>query len=183
MTSAPELEQTGTRIVYENRWMRVREDRTLRSDGKEGIYGVVEKPDFCVIAAIDQGFVHLVEQFRYPVGARFWELPQGSWEGHPDLDPCLLARAELKEETGLTARSMIHVAHLFLAYGFSTQGYNVYLASELEQGEPALDDDERGLVARAFAVSEVENMICDGRIQDATTVAVFGLLRLKRLIT
>jgi 8-oxo-dGTP pyrophosphatase MutT (NUDIX family) len=134
MTSAPEIEQMGTRIVYENRWMRVREDRTRRSDGKEGVYGVVEKADFCVIAAVDRGLVHLVEQFRYPVGARFWELPQGSWEERPDLDPCLLARAELKEETGLSARSMVHVAHLFLAYGFSSQGYNVYLASEFEQG-------------------------------------------------
>ena len=33
----------GTRIVYENRWMRVREDAIRRRDGSDGIYGVVEK--------------------------------------------------------------------------------------------------------------------------------------------
>jgi ADP-ribose pyrophosphatase len=177
--SSAEIEQIGTRVVYENRWMRVREDRTRRRDGKEGIYGVVEKVDFCVIAAIDQGHIYLVEQYRYPVGARFWELPQGSWEDRPEVDACAVARAELKEETGLTAQSMTHVAHLFLAYGFSTQGYHVYLASNLELGEPALEDDEQGLVARAFALEDVERMVCDGRIKDATTVAVLGLLRLK----
>lgn len=182
MASAPEIEQIATRLVYENRWMRVREDRIRRGDGKEGIYGVVEKVDFCVIAAIDRGFIHLVEQYRYPVAARYWELPQGSWEDRPEVDHAAVARAELKEETGLTAHAMTHVAHLFLAYGFSTQGYHVYLASELEPGEPALDDDEHGLVARAFALREVEAMICDGRIKDATTIAVLGLLRLKRLI-
>jgi len=29
----------GTRVVYENRWMRVREDVIRRRDGSEGIYG------------------------------------------------------------------------------------------------------------------------------------------------
>ena len=177
-----ELETLTTRVVYENRWMRVREDRTRRRDGKEGIYGVVDKVDFCVIAPIDRGFVHLVEQFRYPVGDRFWELPQGSWEDRPHVDHAEVARAELKEETGLSAGSMQHVAHLFLAYGFSTQGYHVYLASELEAGATALEDDEQGLISRAFPLSEVEAMVCDGRIKDATTVAVFGLLRLKKMI-
>jgi ADP-ribose diphosphatase len=179
---ADELEQVSTRVVYENRWLRVREDRTRRSDGREGIYGVVEKVDFCAIAAIDRGVMHLVEQFRYPVGGRFWELPQGSWESRPDADHAEVARAELKEETGLRAGSMLYVAHLFLAYGFSTQGYHVYLASDLEAGEPALEDDEQGLISRAFTLDEVETMVCEGRIKDATTVAVLGLLKLKKLL-
>jgi ADP-ribose pyrophosphatase len=177
-----ELETLTTRVVYENRWMRVREDRTRRRDGKEGIYGVVDKVDFCVIAAIDRGALYLVEQFRYPVGERFWELPQGSWEDRPQVDHREVARAELKEETGLSAGSLQYVAHLFLAYGFCTQGYHVYLASELEVGEPTLEDDEQGLISRAFPLSEVEAMVCDGRIKDATTVAVLGLLKLKKMI-
>lgn len=180
--SQKELEAVTTRVVYENRWMRVREDRTRRRDGKEGIYGVVEKVDFCVIAPIDQGVVHLVEQFRYPVGQRFWELPQGSWEQRPDAEHAQVARAELEEETGLRAGSLQYVAQLFLAYGFCTQGYHVYLASELAAGEPALEDDEQGLISRAFQLAEVEAMICDGRIKDATTVAVLGLLKLKGLL-
>jgi hypothetical protein len=43
------IETTSTRLVYENRWMRVREDTIRRRDGSIGIYGVVEKPDFVVI--------------------------------------------------------------------------------------------------------------------------------------
>ncbi len=34
----------GTRIVYENRWMRIREDAIRRRDASDAIYGVVEKP-------------------------------------------------------------------------------------------------------------------------------------------
>src|ERR1700736_5982121 len=73
------IETTSTRFVYENRWMRVREDAIRRRDGSEGIYGVVEKPDFVVIVPVEEdGGVHLVEQYRYPVRGRYWELPQGA---------------------------------------------------------------------------------------------------------
>jgi len=47
--AAQDIETIGTRIVYENRWMRVREDTIRRRDGSGGIDGVVEKPDFVVI--------------------------------------------------------------------------------------------------------------------------------------
>ena len=55
--------------------MRVREDTIRRRDGSTGIYGVVAKPDFVVIVPVeDDGRVHLVEQYRYPVKGRYWEL-------------------------------------------------------------------------------------------------------------
>ena len=67
--------------------MRVREDMIRRRDGSTGIYGVVEKPDFVVIVPVeDDGRVHLVEQYRYPVKGRYWEFPQGSWEREPGVD-------------------------------------------------------------------------------------------------
>ncbi len=44
-----DIETISTRVVYENRWMRVREHAIRRRDGSECIYGVVEKPDFVVI--------------------------------------------------------------------------------------------------------------------------------------
>lgn len=179
--STPEIETVGTSIVYKNRWMTVREDRIVRTDGSNGLYGVVEKPDFAVIAAVADGEIYLVEQFRYPVQGRFWELPQGSWEDQT-VDPLVLAAAELREETGLTAGSMLHAGRLFLGYGYSTQAYDLFLATQLSEGEPQLDEEEIGLIARAFKLSLVEDMIRNGTIKDATTVAALGLLRLKGLL-
>lgn len=180
--SGPEITTLGSTVVYKNRWMTVREDRIARADGSTGIYGVVDKPDFAVIAAVQGGVMHLVEQYRYPVGARFLELPQGSWESRPDVDPLELARAELREETGLIAGRMLHVARLHEAYGYSTQAFNLFLATELAQGETQLDAEEQGLVCKAFPVAQVCDMVCDGTITDAVTVASIGLLRLKGLI-
>ena len=181
--NAVSIETTSTRLVYENRWMRVREDTIRRPDGSSGIYGVVEKPDFVVIVPVDDdGRLHLVEQYRYPVKGRYWELPQGSWEQAPGAEPLEMARAELREETGLESARMIYAGHLFEACGYSNQGFHIFLATGLRRGNADLEREEQDLVTREFTLSEVERMIRDGEIKDATTVAAFGLLRLKGLL-
>ena len=176
-----EIACTGSAEVYKNPWMTVREDRIVRPDGSEGLYGVVEKPDFAISAALQEDHLFLVEQYRYPVKKRFWEFPQGSWEDRV-TDPLTLARAELHEETGLLAGSMLHAGHLFLAYGYSTQGYDIFLATDLEQQEVTLAPEESGLITKAFSIADVETMIREGIVKDASTVAAFGLLKLKGLL-
>jgi len=175
-----EIRPLSSRIVYRNRWMTLREDTIERPDGSRGIYSVVEKPDFAVVAALQDGQVHLVEQYRYPVGARFWELPQGTSDQAADaLD---LARTELREETGIVAGTMRHVARLHEAYGYSTQAFDLFVATDLAFGPQELEDEEQGLVCRAFAVDEAIGMINRGVITDAVTVAAFGLLRLRGIL-
>jgi ADP-ribose pyrophosphatase len=176
-----EIKRVSGAVVYRNRWMSVREDRIVRADGALGIYGVVEKRDFVIVAAVQDGRIWLVEQYRYPVGARYWEMPQGAHEDRA-TDPLELAAAELREETGLRAGRIVNAGRLFPAYGFASQSCAVFLATELVEGECQRDAEELGMVARSFALSEFEAMIADGTIADAVTVAAFGLLRLKGLI-
>jgi ADP-ribose pyrophosphatase len=177
----PEIRTVSTRVVYENRWMKVREDAIVRQDGQKGIYGVVDKKDFALIAPFLGDQLVLVEQYRYPVEGRYWEFPQGSWE-HVDIAPEALARAELEEETGYTADMIRHLGHLFAAYGFSNQGYDVFVAQGLSPTSTNLDVEEVGLISKPFPIVEVRAMILDGRIKDAGTVAVFGLLQLHGLV-
>ena len=103
MDSEPEITTLSSRIAYENRWLRVREDIIRRADGSDGLYGVVERSEFVVVVALQDGALTLVEQFRYPVRRRLWELPMGMWEERPSTAPEALAAAELREETGLIA--------------------------------------------------------------------------------
>ena len=173
----------SSRITYKNRWMEVREDEFTREDGSPGLYGVVSKPDYALIVPLDNDHIYLVEQYRYPVSGRYWELPQGSSEAEPDKDPAELAKAELAEETGLTAQSLQHVGHLFQAYGYSSQGFNIFLATGLTQGKQDLDPEEQGLVCKAFPLAEVRQMIEAGKIKDNATLAAFGLLQMKGLLS
>lgn len=177
-----EITATATRVAYENRWMRVREDATRRRDGSTGLCGVVEEPDFVVVVPAEGGVVHLVEQYRYPVRRRCWEFPQGTWDARPGADPVEAARAELAKETGLRAARMTEAGHLFQAYGYATQGCRVFLATGLTPGEAAPEAEEGDLVSHPFALSEAEAMMADGTIKDATTLAAFALPRLRGLL-
>ena len=58
-------------VVYENPWIRVREDDVDRPDGGRGIYGVMEvrHPAVFVVPLTDDDDVVLVEVFRYTTGA------------------------------------------------------------------------------------------------------------------
>jgi len=178
----PKIKQLTSKVVYQNKWMSVREDAIERPSGAQGIYGVVDKPDFAVIAAIEDDCIHLVQQYRYPVEARYWEMPQGTWESKHDADPLELAKGELQEETGLIAHKMEHVAHQYLAYGFCSQGYHVYLATDLQKTQNKLDPEEEDLITQKFTLAEFEQMILSGDIKDATTVNAYGLLKLKNLL-
>lgn len=181
VNSMNEIETLDSTVVYENNWMKVREDKIRRSSGAEGIYGVVDKPDFVAIIPVQDGHIHLVEQYRYPVEGRYWEIPQGSWESNPDADPAKVAAGELREETGLQANSFQYIGHLFQAYGYSNQGFHVYLATDLEVGSQKLDAEEEGLITKSFSLDEFETMISSGVIKDATTISAYGLVNLKSL--
>jgi ADP-ribose pyrophosphatase len=164
----------SSREVYRNHWMRLREDQILRSNGKSGIYGVVDKDDSAIILPIDGDRIWLVEQFRYTIQERALELPQGGWEMEID-DPEKLARGELKEELGLEAAEMTHLGTLWIAYGFTRQKQHVFLAQGLTQTGKDPDAEEHDLAMRSVAVAEFEEMMLDGTIRDNCTLSAWGL--------
>jgi len=174
------IETISSREVYRNRWMTVREDAIRRQDGSSGIYGVVHKPDFALIIPYESGAFHLVEQYRYPVRGRYLEFPQGSWEEQQDATPDSLAMGELQEETGLIAGRMTYLGRLLSAPGYSTQGMHVFLAEQLSQGAQHLSPEEGDLVVTRVTIEEFEALVLEGRIQDASTLAAYSLLRMKK---
>lgn len=172
------IKTLSSREVYRNHWMRVREDEILRSNGQKGIYGVVEKDDSAIIVPIDNGRIWLVEQFRYTIQERAWELPQGGWE-MVIADPEELARGELKEETGLHAARMEKLGEQWIAYGFTRQKQHVFLATALTQSATDRDDEEHDLQVHPVAIEEFERMMREGAIRDNCTLAAWALYRLK----
>lgn len=173
----PSITTVSSREVYRNHWMRVREDQILRSNGEHGMYGVVEKNDAAIIIPIDNDRIWLVEQYRYTIGLRALELPQGGWEMEIE-DPEELARGELREEIALDAASMTCLGMTWIAYGFTRQKQYVYLATGLTPAHDDRDREEHDLVARSFAIEEFERMMLDGTIRDGCTLAAWGLYQM-----
>jgi 8-oxo-dGTP pyrophosphatase MutT (NUDIX family) len=156
--------------------MSVREDEVVLPDGQPGLYGVVDKPDFAlVVPREDDGSLWLVEQYRYPVERRSWEFPQGSWPSGATGSPADLARAELREETGLRAAQLTHLGRLHEAPGFCSQGFDVWLATGLVAGAPEREATEQGMHARRVSDAELRRMVRDGELVDAASLAAYAL--------
>lgn len=169
----------SSRVVYQNPWMTVREDQIVRADGSAGVYGVIDKPAFAVIAAYENDGFHLVEQYRYTVRARYWEFPQGAYPDRQDGQPEDVAQRELAEETGLVATTLFPLGRLYNAYGMSSQPCHAFLATGLTHGQPAREVEEQDMIQRWVSVSDFEAMIRDGAIVDTPTIATYTLARIR----
>ncbi|MGV9297361.1 NUDIX domain-containing protein [Amycolatopsis sp. NPDC003676] len=172
------IQRVATREVYRNNWMTVREDAIRRADGSDGIYGVVDKPTYALVIPLDGDRLHLVDQFRYPVGMRRWEFPQGTAPDLAETPPAELAQRELREETGLRASTFTELGMLDVAPGLTSQRGHVYLATGLTEGEPERELEEQDMRTAWFSRTEVEKMISTGEFSDAQSVAAYTLLLL-----
>jgi ADP-ribose pyrophosphatase len=166
----------SSREIYRNPWMRLREDQIERSNGKPGIYGVVEKDPAAIIIPLEEDALYLVQQYRYTVQAVCMEFPQGGWET-ADVDIEELARGELREETGLRADSLTYLGQTWIAYGFCRQPQHVFIANGLTHGETDFDPEEHDLTLHKVSIAEFESMLLSGRIQDNCTIAAWGLYK------
>ena len=167
-----------SREVYANAWMTVREDAVRFSDGSDSIYGVVDKPTYALVVPRDGDRLHLVEQFRYPVGRRRWEFPQGTAPDRADVDPAQLATLELAEETGLRAGRVERIGVLEVAPGMSSQRGHVFLATELTEGPTAREHSEQDMATAWFTGAQFEEMARAGELADSQSLAAYLLLQL-----
>ncbi len=168
----------SSREVYRNAWLTVREDVIRRPDGSTGIYGVIDKPAYALVIAVDGDRVALVEQYRYPLGERRWEFPQGTAPDRAELEPAELAARELREETGLSAGSLMLLGSLDIAAGMSSQRGWVFLATDITEGDPDREHEEQDMHFAWFARTRFEAMIRSGEITDAQSIAAYTQLLL-----
>ena len=155
----------ASRQIYENPWIRVREDQVIRPDGNPGIYGVVEyQPCVGVLPLDAEGNVHLVGQHRYTLDVYSWEIPEGAC--NLGEAPEAAARRELKEELGLKARKLEKLTTSHLSNSVSNEEAHIFLATELTQHEAEPEGTEQ-LERRIVSFATVLEMVRCGEITDS----------------
>lgn len=174
----PYIERVASREIYRNPWLVLREDDIRRPDGSPGIYSVVDKQAYALVMPYDGNRFRLVEQFRYPLGARRWEFPQGTAPDLAETEPAELAARELREETGLRATSFEALGQLDVAPGMTSQRGWVFLATGIVEGEADREHEEQDMRSAWFSRDEVERMMRSGVIADAQSIAAYGLFLL-----
>lgn len=168
-----------SRKIYENNWISLTEHQVINPSGGRGIYGEVHFRNHAIgILPLDEELnTWLVGQYRFPLKAYSWEIPEG---GGP-LDQPLLdsAKRELQEETGLIAGSWTELLRMHLSNSVSDEAGVVFIARELTMG-PAEPEETEELVLRKLPFEEAYQMALDGRITDSMSVA--ALLKTKLLL-
>lgn len=169
----------SSKVMYQNPWIRVREDQVIRPDGKPGIYGVVEtRIATGVIALSDAGEIYLVGQYRYPLNCYSWEIIEGGSESNEGA--LATAQRELIEEAGLKARdwqqlgAVVHLSNCFT----SEEGY-VFLARGLEE-VAARPDETEVLQLRKMPFEEAVALVDSGAITDA--LSIIGIQRAQQFL-
>jgi ADP-ribose pyrophosphatase len=175
-----------SRPIYEGRVVRLSVDTVRFPDGSVGELEMIRHPGASAVLPLvgspsdEDPDVLLLRQYRYAAGGELYEVPAGLPSG-PDesWDDC--ARRELEEETGFRAGRLRALTRIYTTPGFTDEVIRLYLAWDLEAGEPRLDDDEFVEVVRVPLSTAVE-MVRDGRMVDCKSVATvlwaarFGLM-------
>lgn len=139
---------------------------------------VLHRGAAAVVPVYEDGTTLLVRQHRVAVDRVTLEIPAGKLDSAQE-DPRECAVRELREETGLTAKTMTPLTSVLTTPGFCSEKIAIYLAQGLAQGETAPDEDEF-LAPVRMPLEEACERIMRGEIRDAKTIC--GLLMAREVI-
>ena len=155
--------------AFRGKIVNVRVDTVGLRQGGRAIREVVEHRPAVVLVPIDpDGNLVLVRQYRYPVGETLLEAPAGIIE--ESETPLACAQRELQEETGYRARKLESLGRFWTTPGFSDELMYAYVATGLEPSRLEPDDDE-DIAVETVPPSRVRELIRQGEIRDAKTIA------------
>lgn len=166
--------------VYENPWIRLTHHEVLTPSQTPGLYGLVHYKNLAIgVVPVDaDGHTYLVGQYRFPLDAYSWEIPEGG--GPHGIDPLDSAARELREETGFTARHWRKLLEADLSNSVSDERAIAYLAWGLTAGEAEPEATEE-LAVRRVPLAEAFRMVEAGEIRDALSVLSLQAVRILHL--
>lgn len=168
----------STRSIYENKWMKLREDIAEMPNGKTTLYGVVTFGECVgVLPFPDPDHVILCRQYRYVFGENHrWEMPTGGMK--PGERPEEAAQRELQEEAGYTAGKLEWVSSYYTSKSVCYETAHLYLGFDLKPAALPPDDTEFFELA-VFPFDEALEMVNRSEIRDGMTV--IAILQADRL--
>jgi 8-oxo-dGTP pyrophosphatase MutT (NUDIX family) len=165
---------------YSTPWISVSHHDVLDPSGAPGIYGVVHFRNIAVgIVPLDDDLnTWIVGQYRYPIDAYSWEIPEGGGPRHlPALDS---AKRELKEEVGIVADRWTKILQMHLSNSASDEEAIISVAQGLTFHAPEPDHNEE-LCMRKLPFDELYTLVQNGTINDSLTVAAVMKVKLMLL--
>lgn len=164
-----------TKKIYKNPWIEVTEEKVIRPDGKEGIFGLIDyQPGVSVVALSEGNEVYLTKHYLYAIEEYGLELPSGGIDKNET--PLDAAKRELLEETGLTSGSWTPLGFVHPFTMIIKSPAHLFLATNVKQ-EKLTTDSEEGLEIKKVPFEEAHAMVLENKITHAQSCV--GLLKAK----
>jgi 8-oxo-dGTP pyrophosphatase MutT (NUDIX family) len=169
------------KTVYQNPWIALTEYDVVNPGGGKGMYGKVHFKHIAVGVMVldDEMNTYLVGQYRFPLNAYSWEIPEGGSSVEGGIDPLEGGKRELLEETGLVAANWQPLLTMHLSNSVSDEKAVVYLATGLTQLEAEPEETEQ-LSVWKLPFEEAYQMVEKGEITDSMSVAAIIKVKLLR---
>ncbi|CAB1077792.1 ADP-ribose pyrophosphatase [Alkalispirochaeta odontotermitis] len=146
----------------------VRENVTLENGVTTDTEFVTHPGAAAIIAMLDESRILMLKQYRHALREYIWEIPAGTLDPRESVLQC--AQRELIEETGYAAANWHELGVITPVPGYSDERIHIFLATELRAAMQNLDKDEI-INVHEVKFKEVPQMIIEGKIQDAKSIA------------
>ena len=156
--------QISREEIYNGKVIHVVKDEVELDDGTRSIREVVLHNGGACIALKNEGKYYMVSQYRYSLGKEMLEFPAGKIEKGEDPDETILREAV--EETGYSVKNIKKLGSII----------HLYYGEADEKIGQHFDPDER-IDLKRYTYKQIAEMISNGQIDDAKTIAVMYHLK------
>jgi ADP-ribose pyrophosphatase len=165
---------TAVRDIYRGSLVHLTVEDVTLPNGHAMSLEIVRHPGAAAIVALDgDGNVTLLRQYRHAVGGYLWEVPAGKLD--PGETPAACAARELAEEAGLVADRLEPVGSVVTCPGFCDEVIHLFVATGLRRVPSSLGADEVIDTVVGVSLARAIEMVCNGEIRDAKTIAALTL--------
>lgn len=156
--------------VYNGKVIKVVVDDVILDDDVKTIREVVLHNGGACIAIKDSDDKYfMVKQYRYVQNKEMLEFCAGKIEKDENPDDAVIREA--KEETGCIVKNVKKFGYIVPTCGYSSEKIYLYYGEVDRKVDQHLDKDERINVYK-YSLKEIKEMILDGTINDAKTIAL-----------
>ena len=162
-------------LVHKGRIIDLYSDTIELEGGKLTNFDFIGHKGASAMIPVDSdGNILMVRQYRNAVDQYTLEIPAGGLNAGEDNRTCAIRECE--EETGYKAGKVYHLFDLYTTVAFSNEKIGIYYTTDITPSKQNLDEDEFVNMEK-HSVEELTNMILNGEIVDAKTIA--GILAYK----